>query len=86
MCWARFLKTNKAEKIAFSVLRRVKNNNIKRIKSETLAGSVTISRAFARKGRLKIFVRAQKKQFRAMRKLRFFSRFLKLFFAIKISK
>ncbi len=49
--------------------------------------SVTIIRAFARKGKLKIFVRAQKNETRAMRELRFFSRFLKsILFLKKISK
>ncbi len=38
--------------------------------------SVTISRAFARKGKLKIFVRAQKIKTRAMRELWYFRRFL----------
>ena len=42
----------------------------------TVVGSVTISRAFARKGKLKIFVRAQKIKTRAMRELWYFWRFL----------
>ncbi len=40
-------------------------------------GSVTTSRAFARKGKLKIFAPAQKNETRAMRELRYISRFLK---------
>ncbi len=47
---------------------------------QTWASSVTISRAFARKGKLKIFVRAQKNATRPKRELRFFSRFLESFF------
>ena len=53
-----------------------KNTYVRNLCVTQFENSVTISRAFARKGKLKIFVRAQKKQTRAMRELRFFSRFL----------
>ncbi len=59
-------------KILFSDPQKTKQKMRKR----QLRRSVTISRAFARKGKLKIFFRAQKMISRAMREKLYFKRFL----------